>query len=63
MKKVFVLSLITLVLSGCGRFDRWLTGWTGGLTYKCSKNGVEYVQSDSGLAISVDKSGNPIGCD
>lgn len=42
--------------------DRTMTRWTGSLTYKCSKNGVEYVQSDSGLALSVNVDGTPIKC-
>lgn len=48
MKLVFSL----LVLSGCGRWNRLVTHYTGDLTYKCSKHGIEYVQSDSGLAVS-----------
>ena len=36
--------------------------WTGDLTYKCSHQGVEYVQSDSGLAVSLDRDGKPVQC-
>lgn len=61
MKLMFVL-LISLGVVGCGRFERIYTHWTGSLTYKCSRNGVEYVQSDSGLAPSLDKEGNVVTC-
>lgn len=54
---------ICILLTGCGAMSRSCTGITGSLTYKCSKNGVEYVQSDSGLAISLDRDGAPIICD
>jgi hypothetical protein len=55
-----ILSLI--VLSGCGQADRVFTNWTGSLTYKCSKNGVEYVQSDSGMAVSYNTDGSIVKC-
>lgn len=61
--KMFIVLLAVGMLSGCGRFERVYTHWTGDLTYKCSKHGVQYVQSDSGLAISVDATGRPIQCD
>ena len=54
--------ILALFLSGCGAFDRQVTRYTGELTYKCSKSGVEYVQSDSGLAIHLDKEGKPVAC-
>jgi hypothetical protein len=47
---------------GCGRLERLATGITGNLSYKCSKSGVEYVQSDSGLAVHVNKDGTPVTC-
>lgn len=50
------------LLVGCGGLQRSCTHLTGDLTYKCSQSGVEYVQSDSGLAIHLDKDGKPIGC-
>lgn len=58
-----VLFLICLsALTGCGGIDRIYTEVTGDLTYKCSEHGVEYIQSDSGLAVSLDKRGKPIAC-
>lgn len=55
--------LLAFLLTGCGSLERGYTGLTGGLTYKCSKHGVEYIQSDSGLAVSLDKEGRPITCE
>lgn len=60
--KVLLIMTVGLLLSGCGKFERAVTGWTGSLSYKCSKHNVEYVQSDSGLAVSVDAQGKPVLC-
>ncbi len=54
--------LASIFLTSCGALDRTITNITGGLTYKCSKSGVEYVQSDSGLSVHVDIDGKPIRC-
>lgn len=56
------LVLVSLALTGCGKWERTITAWTGDLTLKCSPHGVEYLQSDSGLALSVDQSGKPVLC-
>lgn len=57
------LIAISLLLTSCGTIERSITGLTGGLTYKCSMSGVEYVQSDSGIAVHVNLDGKPVGCD
>jgi hypothetical protein len=49
--------ILYLAFSGCGAVERVVTGITGSLTYKCSKHGVEYIQSDSGIAVSYDGEG------
>lgn len=54
--------LLSLLLVSCGKIERLSTSILGNLTYKCSKHGVEYVQSDSGLAVSVDKENKVIKC-
>lgn len=61
MRIILVLAA-ALTLTACGKFERVWTHWTGDLTYKCSRHGVEYVQSDSGLALSVDTSGQVVKC-
>ena len=55
---IFVLMFLTV----CGQCQRVYTNWTGDLTYKYSKAGVEYVQSDSGITLHVDRDGRPIPC-
>lgn len=60
--KLILLITLTALTTSCGAIDRLFTRYTGSLTYKCSKSGVEYVQSDSGIALHVDKDGNPIQC-
>lgn len=62
VKLLMVTIFFVLLLASCGKISRVLTSWTGELTYKCSKAGVEYIQSDSGLALSVDSSGYPLSC-
>ena len=54
--------ILAVMLCGCGNFQRWESGMTGGLSYRCSRSGVEYVQSESGLATHVDVNGNPVVC-
>jgi len=53
---------VLLFLTGCGGISRACTHWTGELTYKCNKEGVEYVQSDSGIARSDHRDGTPAHC-
>ncbi len=55
--------IISILFSGCGLIERATTGITGSLTYKCSKHGVEYIQSDSGIAVSYDGEGKPVRCE
>jgi uncharacterized protein YceK len=62
MKTFIITAALCLILSGCGRLERTWTAYTGELTYKCSRNGVEYVQSDSGMAVSYDQDGKPVRC-
>lgn len=61
MKVLFCFAVL-LAVTGCGSCERMFTGMTGGLTYKCSSRGAEYVQSDSGLAVSYDGSGQIVKC-
>lgn len=56
------LLLLVFLLSGCGKFQRAWTSYTGGLTEKCSSVGTVYVQSDSGLAPLLGRDGLPVPC-
>lgn len=60
--RFFLLGIILTGLTGCGAVERASTSWTGKLTYKCSKVGTMYVQSDSGLAPLYDKQGRVVPC-
>jgi hypothetical protein len=57
------VAVLFVLVSGCGAMKRQYTRWTGELSYKCSKSGVEYVQSDSGLAVHVNQLGFPVKCE
>lgn len=55
--------LMSWILVGCGPFERWLAGMTGGLSYRCAKSGVEYVQTEVGsIVVLVDADGRPVKC-
>lgn len=60
--KIAIIFALVCSVSGCGYLSRLYTHYTGSLTYKCSKAGVEYVQADSGLALSVNAAGQPVTC-
>ncbi len=62
MKKYIFLVFISLSSVGCGQVDRLVTHYTGDLTYKCAKNNVAYVQSDSGLAPYYNPDGTLVFC-
>lgn len=57
------LIVLCILLTGCGAFQRSCTRFTGELTYKCSRSGVEYVQSDSGISPHLNADGSPVKCD
>lgn len=59
--RIFIISVF--LLSGCGALSRNYTELTGEFTYKCARSGVEYVQSDSGIAVHVDDTGKPVKCE
>jgi hypothetical protein len=59
--KVFILCM-GLLVSGCGKFSRLYTAYTGNVTFKCIE-GVRYIQSDSGLTLLVDIEGKPKSCE
>lgn len=60
--KVYLIIAASFLLTSCGQCQRVYTNWTGDLTYKCTKNGTEIVQSDSGIAVSLTPDGLPVVC-
>lgn len=62
MRVILIIGLLSLT-TGCGYVQRLWTHITGLTTVKCSHNGVTYLQSDSGLALLVDREGRPVPCE
>lgn len=60
--RILLLAVVGLSLTGCGLIQRTWTHYTGELTTKCFR-GVTYVQSDSGLALLVDRDNEPVPCE
>lgn len=60
MKMIIVL-LSVMMLSGCGRIDRWWAGTTGGAVSSCV-NGVTYYQFTSGATVAYTIDGRLIPC-
>jgi hypothetical protein len=57
--KFSILIVLVLMLSGCGRFNRFMAGLTGDATETCV-DGVMYLQFTSGATVkyTVDQFGN-----
>lgn len=57
--KLTLIALLVLVLSGCGRLDRFFAGLTGSASEICH-DGVVYLQFTSGATVkyTVDQFGN-----
>lgn len=62
MRVILIVGVLSLA-TGCGYVQRLWTHYTGDMMTKCTDNGVTYVQSDSGLALLVDRQGNPVPCE
>ena len=56
MKKGWLLLVMALLLSGCGRLDRWVAGLTGSASHECV-DGVEYLQFTSGASVAYNRDG------
>lgn len=61
-KTIVVVAAVAVMLSGCGRIDRWSAGMTGKAVETCIR-GVVYLQFTSGATFAVDREGKPIPCD
>lgn len=59
--KCMLLVLIALTMTGCGRFDRWIAGWTGDGVETCHA-GVAYVQFTSGTSVKYNQDGSIATC-
>ncbi len=61
MKKIVLISMILLTLSGCGKFDRWAASMLGNASSECV-HGVEYLQFTSGASVAYDTDGHVRKC-
>lgn len=61
MKKLLVVALGVLLLSGCGKFDRQLASLTGDATETCH-DGVIYLQFTSGATVKYNQDGTIATC-
>lgn len=61
MKKLSLLIIAGLMLTGCGKVDRVASAFTGDPSRVCVA-GVTYLQFTSGAAVMVDATGKPVTC-
>jgi hypothetical protein len=60
--KTWVAALaVMLLMTGCGRLDRWFAGVTGGASESCMR-GVLYYQFTSGAAPAYKPDGSLVTC-
>lgn len=63
MNKYFLAIIVIALfsLTGCGRFDRWIAGWTGNGVETCV-DGVIYIQFTSGTTVKYLRDGKIATC-
>ena len=62
MKRLSILILGALLLTGCGQFDRAKAKWTGDASETCH-DGVIYLQFTSGATVKYNKDGTIATCE
>lgn len=62
MKRLIMILTLSFMFIGCGAIQRDISGLTGNLQYKCSKHGVEYVQTENELFVSLLPDGKIATC-
>lgn len=62
MRKLTLVAAFALAVSGCGKMDRAVAGFTGDAVKTCV-DGVTYLQFTSGAAVQVDANGKPVPCE
>lgn len=61
IKTVVAVLFAVVLVTGCGRLDRWFAGVTGGASESCMR-GVLYYQFTSGAAPAYKPDGSLITC-
>lgn len=62
MKMIFVILTICILITGCGKTDRWVAGVTGNASKTCV-DGVEYLQFTSGASVAYNADGTIKTCE
>ena len=60
MKKVFAVGALTLLLTGCGAWDRTVAQ-VAGVAESCH-DGVVYLQFASGVTVKYNQNGGVVAC-
>lgn len=60
MKNIFILTLLTMGLVGCGKTDQLVAHYTG--YSKICIDGVQYIQFTSGASVQYGKDGKVVTC-
>lgn len=61
MKKLIMVVLMGMVLTGCGQLDKAKVALTGQPSKTCV-DGVTYLQFTSGATVQLDINGKVVGC-
>jgi hypothetical protein len=61
LTKVVLAMLVVMLVTGCGRFDRWAASITGSASHECV-DGVEYLQFTSGASVAYKQDGSIRTC-
>lgn len=61
MKRLVILAVLALSLTGCGWFDRTVTANVTGFSRSCV-DGVEYLQFASGVTVAYNANGTIKTC-
>ena len=61
MQKIILAIVLTISVTGCGRFDRWFAGITGSASEECV-DGVAYLQFTSGASVAYNRDGTIKTC-
>ena len=61
MKKIILISVL-ISLTGCGKIDRMVAGFTGNASEVC-QGGVVYLQFTSGVSVKYNRDGKIVTCD
>ena len=59
--KFLIVGLSVFALTGCGKIDRTIAGWSGNGSEVC-QDGVVYLQFTSGVSVKYGRDGKVVSC-